>query len=169
MAWSWAVQLKRTSLRTGLVRTSWGSTSPSAVQGASLFCPSTTQSGADIPAAAHGELYLDRVGMPWRKLLPEERSPHRSWLLTGPVAHGGPTLEKSIPEGLYPVERTLLKQFMKSCNLWEGPKLEKSRKYLLQRLYLFLLNTLIITDKHILPLYPNQLPNPNQLEPSQKE
>ena len=30
----------------------------------------------------------------------------RAGLLTGPVAHGGPTLEQSVPEGLYIMERT---------------------------------------------------------------
>ena len=69
-------------------------------------------------------------------------SPCWSRLLTGPVAHGekptvqqvrwqdqwpmgGPLPEQSIPEGLHPMERTVLEQFLKSCSPWEGHMLEQ--------------------------------------------
>jgi len=67
--------------------------------------------------AAHGGLWwsryqilqpmkdpvLQQVDMSWRKLQTVERSQHSSTLLAGTVARGGPKMEQSIPEVLYPV------------------------------------------------------------------
>ncbi|GAB0180737.1 zinc finger and BTB domain-containing protein 5 [Grus japonensis] len=38
---------------------------------------------------------------------------------------GDPTLEQFAPEGLHPMEETMLEQFMKDCTPWERPTLEK--------------------------------------------
>ncbi|GAB0192392.1 zinc finger and BTB domain-containing protein 5 [Grus japonensis] len=38
---------------------------------------------------------------------------------------GDPTLEQFAPEGLHPMEETMLEQFVKDCSLWERLMLEK--------------------------------------------
>jgi len=39
--------------------------------------------------------------------------------------HGGPTLEWLVPEGLCPMGRPTLEQFVRNCSLWVGFTLEK--------------------------------------------
>ncbi|GAB0176600.1 EH domain-containing protein 4 [Grus japonensis] len=44
----------------------------------------------------------------------------RAGLLAGFVTPWeGPTLEQSAPEGLHPMEETMLEQFVKDCSPWE--------------------------------------------------
>lgn len=42
----------------------------------------------------------------WQELQLWREAHTGAGFLEGPVAHGGPSLEQSIPEGLYPMERT---------------------------------------------------------------
>lgn len=79
-------------------------------QGGFLFCPPNTQSGAEIFSAAHGELYAGQG----RHALKETAA----WgvragvgLLTGLVAHGGPTTENL---------------FLRVCILLKRPHLSSS-------------------------------------------
>lgn len=88
------------------------------------------QSGADTHTAGHEEPHAEASGHTLMEAAvheepSQEQIPGNSCDLwratyTGPdvlavVAHGGPMLEKSVSKGLCPVERTMLKQFLKSC------------------------------------------------------
>jgi len=125
----------------------------------------TAHGEVDIHPAAHGDPHAELGGHAPKKDAAcgeptQEQAPRRScslWrgvhigagFLAGPMGREGPTLEKCIPEEQHLEERTMLEQFMKNCGPWEGHTSEKFRKCLLQRLHLFLLNILTITDKYI--------------------
>ncbi|OPJ73590.1 hypothetical protein AV530_005913 [Patagioenas fasciata monilis] len=59
---------------------------------------------AQREAEAHEEPALEQA--PGRNFSPRREAGARAGFLAGPVAHGGPMLEQSVPEGLYPMERT---------------------------------------------------------------
>ncbi|GAB0188839.1 hypothetical protein GRJ2_001349200 [Grus japonensis] len=76
-------------------------------------------------AVAHGKPMLEQV--PGRTCGPVERGAHARAGFAGRTCDpvGDPTLEQFAPEGLHPVEETMLEQFVKDCSPWEGLTLEK--------------------------------------------
>ncbi|PKU45778.1 vps10 domain-containing receptor 2 [Limosa lapponica baueri] len=78
-------------------------------------------------AAAHGHLMPEQA--PGRTCSLWRGAQAGAGSLAGPAAYGGPTLEQSVPEGLYPVERTHAGAVLESYNPWEGPTLKKFMKH----------------------------------------